>query len=330
MTLENAAYAINGAKIGAALARRALYAGARNGGIVQIDDLKVSPLDVNGVGIQISEGVGLVLNGYQDDPNEVYVISNPGGHTLTPSEMPAANPAARSFMVAVVVGDPDFSAAGHPWMPSDGIPVEDREDFQYVRFTLIPVAAGETTLDVPYPALPLARLDIPANTSTINASMIKDVRTLAQPRQSQEIFTSSAAQFTNASPQYVPSGTAYGNWGNYAPSVKVPSWAKRAILVGHINGAILSDTTSNVAGSVRAKLGTVVGPVTSFDYPVGTGGIRDNLMAAGEYDVSSIAGTTVVIRVEGFESLPASPATAKRLRLQAGSQIVLDVRFFEQ
>jgi hypothetical protein len=105
----------------------------------------VSELAVPGVGLLISPGVGLVLNDYQDDPNEVYVVSNPGSHTITALEMPAANPSAKHYIVAVVVGDPDFSQAGHPWMGSDDPPLGAESTFQYVRPTIIEVAAGATT-----------------------------------------------------------------------------------------------------------------------------------------------------------------------------------------
>lgn len=331
MTFENGAYAINGATIGAALARRALYASARSGGIVQKDDLKVSALSTAGIGIQISEGVGTVLNDYQDDPNEVYVVSNPGGHTVPSSQMPASSPAARSFIVAVVIGDPDFSQAGHPWMPST-IPDEQRSTFQYVRVTLIEVAAGATKLDVSYPALVLARLDIPANTTTITAGMVKDLRKLAQPRQSQEMFVSPAGTYTNASPKYAAS-TAYADWGasgGYAPSVEVPSWAARAIMVVSINGVVLPDSTVTVGGSVRAQLGSVVGASTSIDFPARVGAMRDNLQCAGTYDVSALAGTSVPLRVEAYQNVPTTPTTNQRLRLASGSQLIYDVRFFEQ
>lgn len=331
MTFDNAAWAINGAQMGADLARRAMYAEARQSGIVQKEDLEVTELAVPGVGILISDGVGLVINDYQTDPNEIYVVSNPGSHTIPSGDMPAANPAAKSYIVAVVVGDSDFSQAGHPWMTAEDPPEGEETTFEYVRPTLIEVSAGATTLDVNYPALVLARLDIPADTTTITNSMITDLRTLASPRQSQEMFVSPVESWTNASPDYIPAATDYQSWGSYSPTVKVPSWATRAILVCSINGAVVIDSSVNIAGSIRTKLGAVVGPVASFDFPVGrVGAQRDNLSTAGEYDVTSVAGTTVVLDVEGFENIPASPTTNQRLRLQNGSQMVFDVRFFEE
>lgn len=330
MTFDSAAYAINGPEIGSALARRAVYASSRQSGIVQKDDLKVTDLSVPGVGIQISEGVGLVLNGYQTDPNEVYVVNNPGVHTVPASEMPAANPSAKSYIVAIVVGDVDFNQAGHPWMPSTLAP-EEVEDFQYVRPTLIPVSAGAKTLSVNYPALVLARIDIPANTTTILQNMITDLRNLAAPRQSQEMFV--GQPWTNGSPRYIPAGAAYADWGpqEFSPSVAVPEWATRAIVVCSINGVRVDDPSGNIVGGVRTQLGSVTGPSASFDLPASsTGPIRLNLQTAGEYDVTSVAGSNQNLRVEGFESSPASPTNAKKLALRGGSQMIFDVRFFEE
>lgn len=332
MTFQNTAWAIDGALLGSSLARRAEYAAVSGAeGIVQKGDLKVRQLAVPGIGVLIDAGDGLVTNKYQTTPNETYVVSNPTSHTIPAIEMPAANPAAKSYIVAVVVGDPTFSQTGHPWMQATDPPVGQEQTFQYVRPTLIEVSAGTTTLSGAYPALVLARIDVPANTTTIIDSYITDLRALARPRQEQQIFVGNP--WTNASPQYIPSGSSYADWGaaQYAPTVKVPSWAKRAIVVTSINGVGLVDSSVNITGGIRTHLGTVVGYATGFDLPTGrTGAQRDNYQTAGSFDVTSIAGTTVAIKVQGYENVPASPTTNQRLRLQSGSQMIHDVRFFEE
>ena len=333
MTFENAPSAIDGARLTSALVRRAEYADSSGTqGIVKKGDLTVSQLAVPGVGVQISAGVGLVLNNYQDSPNETYVVSNPSVHTIPSGEMPPADPSAKSWMLAVVIGDPDFSQTGHPWMLSTDPPVGQELTFQYVRPTLIEVTAGATTLNVDYPALPLARIDIPASTTTITDAMIFNLTTLARPRQEQQIFVSPGGTWGSADPKEIPSGSSYGNWGvaEYSPSVKVPSWATRAIVVASINGVRLTDSSVNVAGNVRTQLGSVTGPATTFDMPVGTGAVRLNLQTAGSYNVAGVAGTTVALIVEGYENVPASPTLTQRLALQQGSQMIFDVRFFEE
>jgi hypothetical protein len=333
VTFETTAYAINGSQLGAALMRRAAYAALHGQqGVVHSGDLKVTQLAVPGVGVQIAAGVGLVLNDYQVDPNETYVVSNPAIHIVPSTDMPAANPSAKSYILAVVVGDPDFSQTGHPWMTSDDPPVGQELTFAYVRATLVEVAAGATGLNVSYPALPLARIDVPANTTTITNSMIHDLRTLGSPRQSQEIFVSAAGTWNNDTPTKIPSGSTFGDWGSaqFAPSVVVPTWATRAILVCSVNGVGLRDASVNITGNLRAQLGSVSGPSVSFDLPSGrVGAQRENFQAAGEYDVSSIAGTTAILRVEAFENNPAAPTDNQKLDLRNGSQQIFDVRFFE-
>lgn len=335
MTFDSAAWALNGPQISASLARRALYADARQSGIVQKGDLKVHQLSTPGVGIVIDPGVGIVLNGYQNSlptgPNEAYVVNNPGAHTIAAVDMPASNPSAQSYIVAIVVGDPDpnFSQTGHPFMPSTGVPAGQEATYQYVRPVLIPVAAGATTLNVNYPALVLARIDIPANTTTIIDSYVTDLRKLAAPRQSQTMLVSPSNQFST--PAAIPSGSAYADWSTWKPSVAVPSWAKRAIVVASINGVRLTDSSVNISGGIRTQLGTVSGTAITFDMPTGrTGAQRENFQTGCEYTVTSIAGTSQALRIEGFENVPASPSANQKLTLQSGSQIIFDVRFFEE
>lgn len=334
MTFDSAAWAIDGAQLTSSLARRAEFAATGGAqGIVQSGDLKVTQLGTPGVGVLVAGGVGLVRNGYQTAPNETYVVSNPTSYTIPSGDMPASNPSARSYIVAVVVGDPDFSQAGHPWMLATDPPAGTETTFQYVRPTLIQVADNTVkTLTGQYPALVLARIDIPANTTTITDAMITDLRALARPRQEQQMFVSANGTWTDAAPVYIPSAAAFGDWGagQFHPSVDVPSWAKRAIVSARVNGAYITDTSVNISGYIRAQLGTVTGPSIAFDIQAGGGAMRLNLEAAGTYDVSGIAGTNVQLRVEGYENVPGSPTNNQKMKLRAGSQQIFDVRFFEQ
>lgn len=333
MAFDNAS-AINGALIDAAYLRRDTYGTyGDKSGVIKANDFKVTALSTPGQGIRIESGVGAVINDYLNDPDETYIVSNPSQYTVPSGDMPASNASARSFIVAIVVGDPDFSQTGHPFMGADDPPDGEEETFEYVRPVLIQVAGtSTTTLSVDYPALVLARIDIPSSTTTITNGMITDLRQLARPRQSQEIFVSPAGTWDSSTNLVrIPSGGSFANWtfSKYAPTVDIPTWAKRAILVASINGVRLTDSSVNVSGNVRTQLGAVSGPAIAFDIPLNSGAVRVNLATAGEYDVSSIAGTNVQILVEGYESVPASPTNNQRLDLRAGSQVVFDVRFFE-
>lgn len=334
MTFETSAWAIDGALLTSSLARRAEFAAVGDAqGVVQKNDLKVTELDVPGVGLLIAPGVGLIKNDYQDTPSETYVVSNIEEHMFP--DMPGASVAATSWILAIVIGDPAFDQVGHPWMGSDDPPVGEEQTFDYVRPTLIQVAnSSVTTLDVAYPALVLARIDIPSNATTITNAMITDLRKLARPRQSQEIFVSPANVWPSSAPEYIPAAQTYGNWGHptWFPTVKVPTWANRAIIVASINGVRVKDTTVNITGSVRMQVGAVSGDAVSFDLEADASQSvkRINLQVGGEYDVSGIAGTTVNLLIEGYQNSPTVPTTNQKLRLQNGSQEIIDVRFFEE
>jgi hypothetical protein len=160
--------------------------------------------------------------------------------------------------------------------------------------------------------------------------MISDLRKLASPRQSQQIFVS--GNVYNGSPQPIPSGTGYASWGaaQYSPVVAVPVWAVRAIVVLNVNGVRITDTSVNIMGGMRAQLGAVSGPATLFDFPGRSGAIRENLMTAGEYNVTTIAGTNVNLLVQGYQNVPGTPTANQKPTLQYGTQVIYDVRFFEQ
>lgn len=335
MTLATSAWAIDGAIMSSASARQALYASIPGGeGIVGASDLKVSQLSTPGVGVQISPGVGVVLNRYQSTINESYVVSNPTVHIVPSGQMPASNPSAKAYILAIVVGDPQFAQVGHPWMLASDPPAGEEATFEYVRATLIEVGATATTIPgATYPYLALARINVPANTTTITNSMITDLTDLGNPRSWQRLFAAPDGAY--GTPNYIPAGSSYGNWSwigtnGYRPQVPVPSWAKRAIVSGRLTGVGLSSNGGGYTGGVRFQIGSLIGGVTRFDTPNSTGAIRLNLECASDFDISSLAGTTADILIEGYQDLPASPTTAQRLRIDGGSQVVFDVRFFEE
>lgn len=330
MTFENTAFAIDGTMLSSSLARRATFAGVNGAeGVVQSADLKVTQLAVPGVGILVGPGVGLVSNKYLDTPNESYVVSNPESHTVPSIEMPASNPSPKSYIVAVVVGDPEFSQVGHPWMGSDDPPIGEELTFEYVRVTLIEVSAGVTTLPADYPALVLARLDIPASTTTITDAMITDLRSLAQPRQWSEIFISPVGTWSVIN--NMSDGAVYADWGTaqYSPSVTVPTWAKRAIIRTSINMVEVVDSSVNIGAVVRTHIGALTTPQTNIDIASGSGQYRFDIDNDADIDVSSIAGTTVALKVQAFQSVPGTPTSNQRIRLRH-AQMVFDIRFLEE
>lgn len=325
MTFDKSAWAIDHAETRAALARRATFASTSGAeGIIGTTDLKVSPLDVPGVGFQIAGGTALVLNRYQTTPSETYTVLNADVHTYAAEDMPAANSAAQSYLVAVTIGDPEFDQTGHPWMTSND-PVAGEEDtFQYVRPYLIPVANNVTSaagLGLQYPALALARIDIPANTTTITAAMISDLRHLARPRSQEVVLTaaSSAAHALNST-----------DWVAFPPeaswSVDIPSWATTAKVLGFVEGLQHSQA---VVGAIR--IGFSAGgaaQATNINESATTSGV-DNVSynLGGEIAVpAAYRGTTRTIRIEADNA----SGNGGRLSSSAFSSETVRILFQEQ
>jgi hypothetical protein len=179
VTLANIPLVMDGPLTGAALFRKGLNASlGSNDGVVGYDDMTVTQNTPAGQSLLVSAGNAAVLNRYQADPDEMYLVSNPTQHLIGSGSMPASAPSLSYYLVCLVVGDPAFDQTGHPYMPSD-FDEELVNTFEYNRFVVLPCDAGDTTfadLGVDYPGLALARLAIPASTTTVTNAMITDVR----------------------------------------------------------------------------------------------------------------------------------------------------------
>lgn len=322
MTFNNAPWAVDGARSTAALARLAAYAtGGGRSGIVKPTDLKVSALAVPGNGLLISRGSAVVLNNYQTNPNETYAISNPGTHTVLSSDMPAAISGVGYYLVCAVVGDPEFSQSGHPFMPSD-VPEEDAADFEYVRVVIVPCTSTTTSFDelgLDYPAISLARLEIPALTTTITNAMIVDLRELAQPRTERHVFMSETPPN-----QWLVSPT-FVDWPTFQPTVKVPPWATKIFVTVTLSNIV---AFQSVDGALRALAGPLTGATLGYDIDGTPGsGQRSTMIVAVGGDISGSAGTTITLKVQGRKDNP--PGDGNRLDSWTLSHMVYDVQFEE-
>lgn len=323
MTFNAAAWAIDGATINSALARTQAYA-ANSGapGIIQLGDLKVTQLGVPGNGLLITAGSALVLNGYQGDTtDQMYTVTNPSSHTVPSSDMPASNPSAKSYILAIVIGDAEFSQTGHPWMGAGDPPAGEEDSFVYVRPTMIEVVAGATTLDVDYPALPLARIDIPASTTTITDAMITDLRELSRPR------TYLAQDYVQSSTTGNVNSGGYGKLGPTVITVKVPSWAVKAKISGFVEGMRLHEIGN---GAIRAYVESD-GRATAATQVVETAKAavddRKSYSVGGIIDVKDLRGTVQKFSIQAKAN---GSGDDNFLKFDANTGVFLSVYFEEQ
>jgi hypothetical protein len=322
MTFAAAPWAVDGARTGAALARRASFAAlSESEGIVGRADLKVSELSVPGNGLLISAGNAVILNRYQDSPNESYVAANEGVHEVLSTEMPGAQATPKSYLVLVTIGDKEFSQVGHPWMDSEVLDPAEAADYVYVRPFILECPAGTKSfaeLNLDYPAIALARLDIPASTTTITNAMITDLRKLARPRVHEELIVVNgftASDLDTVSPSWEV-------WPAVSQAIDIPAWASVAKINGFFESAMISK-----AIDCAMRVAIVGGSNTSaqrFNRSAPTAGSdRAGMNIAGTINVASIAGTTKTFRMEGQtitsasnDGLTADGLTSASLRIR--------------
>ena len=334
MTFNPAPWAVDGARITSSLARLQTYASTGGAqGVVGFGDLKVSPLDIAGNGVQIAAGGGLVLNRYQTSPTQTYVVENPTAHIVGSSSMPGVSASERYFILAVVVGDPEGDQNGHPFMPSE-IPDGQETTFTYVRPVLVSVASATAT-DVPltasvrYPALPLARIRIKANSQTITSDDITDLRKMARPR-SLEVIEHVAGPST-ADPLNGGGGTpdTYERWPNVGViTTTVPDWATTVVVTGFVEGA---KQTKAGGGKIRVAISGKAGKVsalTNIDETAPKNSAdRKAYNLGGEISVSDLRGQTVTFIVEGT---PNDTASKGFLTTDANTSVSLRALFQEK
>jgi hypothetical protein len=206
-------------------------------GITAGTDLKVTQLGTPGGGVQIAEG-SAVIRGRVSAFQGSYSTRNQGASTVTIAAQGAGS--GRSDMVILRVEDPEYEGTLDP--------AED--DINYFQ-VLSNVSSSATTIPGGLTGIPLARIDIPASTSTITNSMIVDLRQIANPRRQslQHVHspTSTSTAINNSNGTYAYFSTEAG-W-----SVPIPSWASQAIV--SIDLAQIRYTTAAFIGALRATFG---------------------------------------------------------------------------
>lgn len=321
MTFNFAPWAIDGARTAAGLARLASYAGGGGrSGVIRPLDLRVTALATPGPGLRIGAGGAMVLNHYLSNPDESYVVSNPASHTVLAATMPPSQPGTTYYLVCVVVGDPEFDQTGHPFMPSGALDPADAPDFEYVRVVIVPCPAGTTrfeTLGYNYPAYALARLEVPANTTTITNAMITDLRDLSKARTSTEMLVGRPSHEFGFGTWL---GAAWSTFSDFQPYINVPSWATRMQVLYHVGGL---GNSGAAVGEVRGMVAGTSGPAETYD--IDGASERTNLMAATDVNVSAYAGGQVQLYLE-VRQLFDLPGYAFS---DARTQIAYDVRFSE-
>lgn len=214
-------------------------------GVVEPADMRVIPYATPGSGIRVTVGSTYIKSRYPGAVNEMYMGAVVSTESLA---IPANNTSSvRRDLIAMVIKDPYVS--GTTW-PDPAANISDpnaaeqaRDAADYAVIMRIPSVPANTTKlqDVPgysnYTGYALARVEIPASTSTITSSMIKDLRKVARPRRSEVVYARPRVSGDDGAQMYLTG--KWENGGEYFPggagvantfSVDVPEWATRMVV----------------------------------------------------------------------------------------------------
>jgi len=239
------AWSVDGGRHRGELLRVLAYAATGGAeGIVSPPDCKVHQLTVPGSQIAIDAGALLIRNRSANVRNQTYAAN---GRVETRLDVtPTPSGAGRSDAVLVRIEDPQY--AGFP-KPTAG----QEADWQYVKPVILQNVGANITnaaqLNLGYPAVMLARLDIPANTSVITNGMIKDMRKIAQPRRQRTVRIWRPTESQTYGP---PGSTDWGWMPRTNQLIECPEWATELKMVVTIGNLLhIGDLT----GGIRAEYG---------------------------------------------------------------------------
>ena len=274
-------------------------------GVVEPGDLKVAPLAVPGGSVRVLPGACLLRNRYAGGGQQSYVGRLPVQDTVPITATGSAS--GRSDLVVARVLDPQY----------EGSAPTDPTTFDYVRTAVIEGVAASVIASaqaaraycrtLPYPAIPLGGITLPASTGTVTAAMTRDLRSVAMPRERRGQHMSFPPADSN-----MPTAS-YSSWpAGIGTQIEVPEWASTALVLAHISGVEVTGTGRTVAG-LRTYLGPGQQPAgAQVGKELGENGIvvdeggsvarRLHVTVAGRHDVRWARGTTQHVMTQAVRS----------------------------
>lgn len=315
-------------------------------GVLGATDLEVKALATPGGSVRISPGGYVVLGRGSGQFYEAYMGKNPEDHIV--SVAPNNTASSRSDLLILRVVDPYI--AGSPW----NIPT-DRANGPYVEPHIIQGVPSTIrtfrSLGNNWSGIDLARIDIPANTATIQQAHIVSLRgrVSAPPQQIPPpsmpppvpdidiTIINPENEFSYlingpTSEQTFPS-TSQNVWRNWPAvsevTVPIPPWATTMDVQFSLLNTMVDD---DVWGETRVEIGNgeAYSGSTVFDFNKSTGWERIQVFAGGRVAIpSGLRGKNKRFRVNA-RSLGVGGAHPGTMKVDRGSLIRLEVVFKEQ
>ncbi|MET8696971.1 hypothetical protein ABZV65_31025 [Streptomyces bauhiniae] len=215
-------------------------------GVIAAADLLVTALDAPGAGVQVGPGAMVAKRrGAAGGGGQSYAARKP---TADQEDVaPTGVDGGRSDLVIVRIEDP---YGGETW-PEPVDPQIGPYVFTRVISDVPPGTTSIQDVDPGSTAITLARIDLPASTSTVMPGMITDLRQLARPRE--QFFRRYLA---GAWPQTDDNGAVTSDWEPFPLGAtwteRVPEWATHVTAHVTITGLLHPDTTE-ARGQVRVS-----------------------------------------------------------------------------
>jgi hypothetical protein len=276
-------------------------------GITEGDDLKVTQRGTPGSGVQVGDGSGVVRGRYNANQGH-YSVCNIGSALV---DVSATGGSPRSDMVILRVEDPEYEGTLDP-------EVDQINYFQIISN----VSSSATTIPDGRTGIPLARIDIPASTSTITNAMIVDVRQVANPRTQRKMTLQTPAsistEITGSASVYSYFTTAAG-W-----TITIPDWATTATI--KIDAYQIRYSTAPFYGGLKATFGSSL-TIPSINLDDNQTGIRRGTVGLGDTVTlpDAYRGTSQLLRLQaaGFAT------NTGKVSVDASTSLFVDVEFTE-
>jgi hypothetical protein len=276
-------------------------------GITRGTDLKVTQRSTPGAGVTVGSGSGVVkgrVNTFQGH----YAACNTGAFDV---DIAATGGTGRSDMLILRVEDPEYEGVVNPATGNVGY-------FQIISN----VSSSATAIPDGRTGIPLARIDIPASTSTITNAMIVDLRQIANPRRQRDQFVHSPASISTAINNNNSSYSSFSTEAGW--TIAVPAWASTAIIT--IDIAQIRYSVAQFIGLLRATFGASLSlqTVTLDDNQTAirraTVFVSDKLTLPDAY-----RGTSQLLRPQAA----GSSGNTGTVQVDASTTFRYDVEFFE-
>lgn len=263
-------------------------------GVLAPGDMRVSQLPAATDQIRVAPGAAIIPNSYA--VQQSYALRAPSATDLEVT--PTGSTGGRTDMVVAYVEDPQFT----------GTAVADPVNGPYVFFTIIE-GVGSTATTVPEtfdrPAIPLARIDLPANTAAVDDAMITNLREVALPKRLRQTLNKASSGTPAVGGVNALTSATYVAWPAAASwAIEVPEWATHAHIRSDVNSYVVKASSTN--GRIRPQLGTVLGSaVGSFDenYNATMGPYRNSIATVDTLTIpEEMRGTTQTLTLQGLRS----------------------------